>query len=381
MEEEKYQLYIKGLISKRIDVKTESLLKTEFVVENGEVKKTFISIRPKENISIVNISVNGQALQIVKAKDFKIVLPKEFNIETDEKRMDIFLGEHSMRILLNNRYVELISNDEILFVSIKDEIDDLKTIKNGEEICIPRVETCLKYKGNGWDLSATLHIDLENQPIELFKQFYEELEPPTYQLNHVTLLMNQKINDIVALISTENLMCIMHGLVYKINSYDIINGYIQLSRLSVSNFGNNIKSELDSQAMHFIEFLDNKYLLFTNINSNIIFNNILFDDKLEIIEGAPNVDRIISIYETLDVMNSEMISFLNEDKESMVEILDTIVAKKVNDIKELLEAEEELSKTDYVKNLHLIYNYGIPRFPIKIKSQSKYVLDEVEKIL
>jgi len=148
--------YVKRIIElaiRRIDIKTKCLLKSE-LKNPKEDNNSFLSIKPTENIKNISISVDNEAIFFTKAEPFNILLPKEFDLDKDEKEVIFVLKDQYIKVFLNNRYIEILDDSGILYIKIMKDSDDLNKIKAGEPAYFPRIETSLNYKGNGWEISA-----------------------------------------------------------------------------------------------------------------------------------------------------------------------------------------------------------------------------------
>jgi len=374
--------YVKRIIElaiRRIDIKTKCLLKSE-LKNPKEDNNSFLSIKPTENIKNISISVDNEAIFFTKAEPFNILLPKEFDLDKDEKEVIFVLKDQYIKVFLNNRYIEILDDSGILYIKIMKDSDDLNKIKAGEPAYFPRIETSLNYKGNGWEISATLYSDLENQPIRIFNKFYEELDPPIYEIRELTILFNDNVERIISLIDhTENLAYIMDGLIYKVNSYNIESEHIQMSKLNIITLDCKPNSELDNLAINIIDLLKSKSIILYLKDKNIIYNNILFNSELQIVE-TPNILSIIGNIEEISgiiyITNQSLCGIEDNNSNTDINSLNIHIDKLI----EFKQVMDDILKLEYIDKLTCIYNYGNLYIMQDILYQLNLILDRLIKI-
>lgn len=343
----KQKEYMKELFNRRIDIKTDKLLRS--TTENDN-KETFYFIKPKEEIKNVSISTNGKALMLCKSDEFKIVVKKDFDYTKDEKLIIFSINGSLMKVFLLDKFVEIEASEDLLFINIVDDSDDLISIKNGNDVCSPRVETKLLYKGDRYIITADLYYDVENKPITIFNHEYIE-EIPLMEYKEINDVFNSHIDQIIQLLQKNNLCCFMDGSICRIDSYNTESEHVQLSQIKV--ICNDTKVCFDQKAVHLLEFLKSKITIVDIEGKDFIFNNVRFSSNYEIdIDESKNISPYVSFLEELyeDLSTFTAVFYSEVEDEIKNQCMEKVVLYQ--------DTLDENLKLPQVSNIAFIYNYG-----------------------
>jgi len=171
----------------------------------------------------------------------------------------------------------------------------------------------------------------------------------------------------------------MDGLIYKVNSYNIESEHIQMSKLNIITLDCKPNSELDNLAINIIDLLKSKSIILYLKDKNIIYNNILFNSELQIVE-TPNILSIIGNIEEISgiiyITNQSLCGIEDNNSNTDINSLNIHIDKLI----EFKQVMDDILKLEYIDKLTCIYNYGNLYIMQDILYQLNLILDRLIKI-